>query len=73
VLVPGAPLIVILFSTQVVNAVLLLPLLVAMRSLARDRDLLGPFANRRVPDASAVAALAIVLASIVALAVAAFA
>lgn len=41
VLVPGAPLVVILVATQVVNAVLLLPLLVFMCGLARDRELMG--------------------------------
>ncbi len=41
VLTPGAPLIVILVATQVLNAVLLVPLLVFMYGLARDRDLMG--------------------------------
>src|SRR6266540_3695853 len=39
VLLPGLPLVPVLFLTQVVNAVLLLPLLVAMRGLARDPKL----------------------------------
>jgi Mn2+/Fe2+ NRAMP family transporter len=41
VLVPGAPLVRILFLTQALNAVLLLPLLALMLVLARDRSLLG--------------------------------
>jgi Mn2+/Fe2+ NRAMP family transporter len=57
--------------TQVLNAVLLLPLLVAMRSLARDKSLMGDVANGRVGDALAVTALAIVVASVVALGVSA--
>jgi Mn2+/Fe2+ NRAMP family transporter len=72
VLVPGIPLVPILFVTQVLNAVLLLPLLVAMRSLARSRQLMGALANGRTGDALALAALAIVTFSIAALAAAAF-
>ena len=41
VLLPGAPLIAILVLTQVVNAALLLPLLVLMVGVARDRVLMG--------------------------------
>ncbi len=41
VLIPGAPLIRILYLTQVLNAVLLLPLLGLLLVLARDRTLLG--------------------------------
>jgi NRAMP (natural resistance-associated macrophage protein)-like metal ion transporter len=41
VLIPGAPLIVILLATQVLNAIVLIPLLVFMYGLSRDRDLLG--------------------------------
>ena len=73
VMVPGLPLVPILFLTQVLNAVLLLPLLVAMRSLARRRELMGALANGRIGDALALAALAIVAISIVALATAALA
>jgi NRAMP (natural resistance-associated macrophage protein)-like metal ion transporter len=70
VLIPGLPLIPILFSTQVLNAVLLLPLLVAMRALARNADVLGTLANGLVGDVLALAALAVVAVSIVGLAVA---
>lgn len=72
VLIPGVPLVPVLFVTQVVNAVLLLPLLVALRSLGRDSTVLGELRNRRVGDALAIGALAIVTLSILALAVAAF-
>jgi Mn2+/Fe2+ NRAMP family transporter len=41
VLIPGAPLVRILFLTQALNAILLLPLLGLMLVLARDRDVLG--------------------------------
>jgi len=71
VLIPGVPLVPVLFVTQVVNAVLLLPL-VALRSLGRDSTVLGELRNRRVGDAFAISALAVVTLSILALAVAAF-
>ena len=47
VLAPNAPLVTILVGTQVLNAVLLVPLLLAMVGLARDRDLMGGFASGR--------------------------
>ena len=72
VVIPGVPLVPVLFVTQVVNAVLLLPLLVALRSLGRDSTVLGELRNRRVGDALAIGALAIVTLSILALAIAAF-
>jgi hypothetical protein len=62
----------VLFITQVVNAALLLPLLVALRSLGRDEGVLGDLRNRRVGDALAIGAFAVVAISILALAVAAF-
>lgn len=72
VLVPGAPLVPILFFTQVLNAVLLLPLLVAMRALARRGDLLDGFQNGRLADAIVLVALAIVTASVIGLGAAVF-
>jgi NRAMP (natural resistance-associated macrophage protein)-like metal ion transporter len=48
VLTPDAPLVTILVGTQVLNAVLLIPLLIAMVGLGRDRDLMGEFATGRV-------------------------
>ena len=71
VLVPAVPLIGVMFLTQVLNALLLLPLLVAMRSLASDREALGEYANGRLGDAAALAALTVVALAIAALAVAA--
>ena len=47
VLAPNAPLVTILVGTQVLNAVLLIPLLLAMVGLARDRDLMGRFVTGR--------------------------
>jgi Mn2+/Fe2+ NRAMP family transporter len=41
VLIPGAPLISILFLSQALNAVLLLAILPFLRALARDRELMG--------------------------------
>ncbi|HVQ53154.1 MAG TPA: divalent metal cation transporter [Mycobacterium sp.] len=43
VLIPGAPLVTILVASQVLNAVLLVPLLIAMVAIGRDRDLMGRF------------------------------
>ena len=67
VLIPGLPLIGILFVTQVVNAVLLLPLLLAMIMLGRDPDVLGRYRNRRAGTTVACAASAVVAVSLVAL------
>ena len=52
VLIPNVPLVTILVATQVLNAVLLVPLLVAMVGLGRDRDLMGRF---RIGTAGAIA------------------
>jgi Mn2+/Fe2+ NRAMP family transporter len=41
VLIPGLPLIPVLVLTQVLNAVLVLPLLVLMYGLSRDPELMG--------------------------------
>jgi Mn2+/Fe2+ NRAMP family transporter len=43
VLVPGMPLIAVLVLTQVLNAILLLPLLVFMYLLARNAQFMGPY------------------------------
>jgi NRAMP (natural resistance-associated macrophage protein)-like metal ion transporter len=71
VLVPGLPLVPVLFLTQVLNAVLLLPLLVALRALGRDERLLGELANGRGGDLLALGAFAIVALSILGLMVSA--
>lgn len=43
VMIPNAPLVTILVATQVLNAVLLIPLLFVMIGIARDKDLMGKF------------------------------
>ena len=49
VLLPGAPLIKILLFTQILNAILLLPLLIYMFGIARDERLMGEYrANKRM-------------------------
>jgi Mn2+/Fe2+ NRAMP family transporter len=72
VLVPGAPLVPILFLTQAANAVLLLPLLVLMIVLARNRSLMGEYAADRRQTAVVVALIGVVALCTVALAVFAF-
>ena len=47
VLIPGAPLVTILVLTQVLNAILLLPLLVFMFMISRDRTLMGDYTVSR--------------------------
>ena len=71
VLIPGAPLVPILFLTQVLNAVLLLPLLVALRRLGRDETVMGDLRNGSMADGLALAALGVVAVSVLGLAVAA--
>lgn len=68
VLVPGAPLIQILFLSQALNAVLLLVFLPFIRSLARDRELMGANALGRFDRISTALALGVVAASVLALA-----
>ena len=69
VLIPGAPLIDILFLTQALNAVLLLVLLPFIRSLAKDRELMGENALGRFDRVTTAVALAVVAASVLALGV----
>jgi NRAMP (natural resistance-associated macrophage protein)-like metal ion transporter len=69
VLIPGAPLIQILFLSQALNAVLLLVLLPFIRRLAADRELMGENALGRFDRASTAIALALVAISVVALGV----
>jgi Mn2+/Fe2+ NRAMP family transporter len=59
VLLPGVPLVTLLVSTQTLNAVLLVPLLLAVQRLARDRDLMG---EHVVSRAASVAQLLVLLA-----------
>jgi Mn2+/Fe2+ NRAMP family transporter len=62
VLIPGAPLIPILFLTQALNAVLLLAILPFLRALARDPAVMGTY--RIGPATSAATALIIALVAI---------
>jgi NRAMP (natural resistance-associated macrophage protein)-like metal ion transporter len=67
VLIPGAPLIEILFLSQALNAVLLLVFLPFVRSLAKDRELMGEHALGRFDRITTALALALVAASVLAL------
>jgi NRAMP (natural resistance-associated macrophage protein)-like metal ion transporter len=69
VLIPGAPLIQILFLTQALNAVLLLVMLPFMRALGRDRELMGDHALGRVELWVTGVAFAMIAASVLALGV----
>jgi Mn2+/Fe2+ NRAMP family transporter len=69
VLVPGAPLITILVATQVLNAILLIPLLLFMYGLSRDQDLLGNFVVSRAMAAGYLFAIGLITSTLVALAV----
>lgn len=67
VLIPGAPLVSILYLTQALNAVLLLPVLWIMRRLAADRDLMGRHAlsgGGRVLTGAVLAGLALCVAAL---------
>jgi len=67
VLIPGAPLIEILFLSQALNAVLLLVFLPFVRSLAKDRELMGDHALGRFDRTTTALALGLVAASVLAL------
>ncbi len=68
VLIPGVPLIQILFLSQALNAVLLLVLLPFMRSLGKDRGLMGSHALGRGGRLATGVALGVIAASVLALA-----
>ncbi|HEX7244438.1 MAG TPA: Nramp family divalent metal transporter [Solirubrobacterales bacterium] len=67
VLIPGAPLIQILFLSQALNAVLLLVMLPFVRRLGRDRELMGEHALGRWGVLTTGVALAVIVVSVVAL------
>lgn len=69
VLIPGAPLISLLFLTQALNAVLLLALLPFMRRLGRDPAVMGEHAVGRGSRLLTGASLAVVAVSVAALGV----
>jgi NRAMP (natural resistance-associated macrophage protein)-like metal ion transporter len=64
VCIPGAPLIPILYLSQVLNAVLLLPLIVFMRALGRDSHLMGEHALGRAGSVATAAVIGLIAASI---------
>lgn len=68
VLIPGAPLVPILVLTQVLNAVLLLPLLAFMYGIARDRKLMGEYTAGRTMAGGYIVAIILIAACIAALA-----
>jgi Mn2+/Fe2+ NRAMP family transporter len=69
VLIPGAPLVPILFLTQALNAVLLLVLLPFIRSLGKDRELMGAHALGRGGRWATGIAFGLIAASVIALGV----
>lgn len=69
VLIPGVPLVKILFLSQALNAVLLLVLLPFMRKLGRDRELMGAHALGSWGRLTTGVALAAIIACVVALGV----
>jgi NRAMP (natural resistance-associated macrophage protein)-like metal ion transporter len=69
VLVPGIPLIAVLVLSQVLNAVLLLPLLVFMYLLARDPQLMGRYHVSGASAAFYVVTIGAIAACLVALAI----
>jgi Mn2+/Fe2+ NRAMP family transporter len=68
VLIPGAPLIPILYLSQALNAVLLLPLLWLVHGIARDREVMGSFATGRLFSLAALATIAVLTVCVGALA-----
>ena len=69
VLIPGAPLVPILFLTQALNAVMLLPFLAVIVHLARDAQLMGDLRIGKVSMWAAWATTALIGVTVVALAV----
>ena len=67
ILIPGAPLITILIISQIVNAVLLLPLLIYMFGIARDKRLMGEFSATGRMSAVYTIIIAIVAACVAAM------
>jgi Mn2+/Fe2+ NRAMP family transporter len=69
VLVPEAPLVPILYLTQALNAVLLLPLITLMLGIARDPDVMGEHTSGRGGTAAAITTIALVALAVGTLAV----
>jgi NRAMP (natural resistance-associated macrophage protein)-like metal ion transporter len=68
VLIPGAPLVPILYLSQALNAVLLLPLLWLVYGIARDRELMGQFAIGRLVGLAALVTIGVLTVCVGALA-----
>jgi NRAMP (natural resistance-associated macrophage protein)-like metal ion transporter len=68
VLIPGAPLVPILFLSQALNAVLLLAILPFLRRLARDRAVMGEHAIGRGASVATALVIALVAVSVAVLA-----
>jgi NRAMP (natural resistance-associated macrophage protein)-like metal ion transporter len=68
VLIPGAPLVRILYLTQALNAILLLPVLWVIRRIARDRALMGVHVLSRTGTVLTALAFAGIAACVIALA-----
>jgi NRAMP (natural resistance-associated macrophage protein)-like metal ion transporter len=73
VLIPGAPLISILFLSQALNAVLLLAILPFLRALARDPELMGSHRLGRLDSLVTGIVIGLVAVSVIALAALSFA
>ncbi|OCB44781.1 Mn transporter [Mycobacterium vulneris] len=69
VVIPGIPLVTILVATQVLNAVLLIPLLCVMIAIGRDKNLMGELILRRGDVIAYSAVTAVVISCVVALGV----
>ena len=69
VLIPNAPLVTILVATQVLNAVLLIPLLFVMIGIGRDANLMGAFKISRAGTFAYGLTTAVVVTCVLALAV----
>ena len=67
ILIPGAPLIRILVVTQVLNAILLLPLLGYLYGIAKDKRLMGEFVASKNMRAVYLVIIAIVMACVLAM------
>jgi Mn2+/Fe2+ NRAMP family transporter len=73
VLIPGIPLVPILFASAVVNGLLLAPILVYLYLLANDRDLMGELRNGRLANTLTIATVVLLVSLTVVLGFAALA
>jgi NRAMP (natural resistance-associated macrophage protein)-like metal ion transporter len=71
VLIPGVPLVRVLYLTQALNAVLLLAILPFVRALARDPSLMGAYRLGRVGSFTTALTIIVIAVSVVALSVSA--